>query len=363
MRLFRRQRQRTIAFVLSGGANYGALQAGALQVLLEAGIHPNLLVGTSAGALNAAYLATDPTPDGARRLGDAWRGVRPDDVGSQGIFTVIRRVLTHADSMYLTDSLAHYLREQIPPAVETFGDLAALAGVPAYAVAVRLDTGRLRVFGDDPADRVLDGMMASTAVPILFPPWTVDGVRYVDGGVLTKLPIRVAVERGATDIVALDVKDSIGSNGDVHGMMDVAGQATSLMTAQQVEAELAWARSAGVRVHHLPLTHSEVLAWDFTHADELIAIGQAMAEMFLEGTEIPFRRGEPRLSGGGIADDLRTGGQSPVTGIGEITKRAQEVRWPLQHRRVRSTRDRGKLRAGDASGPLTQRDNMHVTVS
>lgn len=270
------------AYVLSGGGNYGAMQVGALEVLLAHSPRPQMLVGTSAGALNAAYLATDPTLEGARRLADAWRGVRLGHMGSQGLFTVIRRMLTNADSMYLTDSLARYLREQIPPNVETFGDLAAVAGVHAYAVAVRLDTGQLRVFGDDPADRVLDGLMASSAVPLLFPPWTVDGVRYVDGGVLAKLPLRVAVERGATDIVALDVKDSMGSNGNVQGMMAIAGRATSLMTAQQVEAELAWARSAGVRVRHLPLVHGNTLFWDFTHADELIALGRAAAEVFLE---------------------------------------------------------------------------------
>jgi len=258
------------------------MQAGALEVLLAHGLRPQMLVGTSAGALNAVYLATDPTPDGARRLADAWRGVRLGHMGSQGLFTVIRRMLANADSMYLTDSLARYLREQLPPNVETFGDLAALAGVRAYAVAVRLDTGQLRVFGDDPADRVLDGMMASTAVPLLFPPWTVDGVRYVDGGVLAKLPIRVAVERGATDIVALDVKDSMGGDGNARGMMAIIGRATSLMTEQQVEAELAWARSADVRVRHLPLIHGNTLFWDFTRADELIALGQAAAEMFLE---------------------------------------------------------------------------------
>jgi len=273
---------KVFAYVLSGGGNYGAMQAGALEVLLAHGLRPQMLVGTSAGALNAVYLATDPTPDGARRLADAWRGVRLGHMGSQGLFTVIRRMLANADSMYLTDSLARYLREQLPPNVETFGDLAALAGVRAYAVAVRLDTGQLRVFGDDPADRVLDGMMASTAVPLLFPPWTVDGVRYVDGGVLAKLPIRVAVERGATDIVALDVKDSMGGDGNARGMMAIIGRATSLMTEQQVEAELAWARSADVRVRHLPLIHGNTLFWDFTRADELIALGQAAAEMFLE---------------------------------------------------------------------------------
>lgn len=131
--LFRRWRKQTVAFVLSGGGNYGALQAGALEVLLEEGIRPDLLVGTSAGALNAAFLAADPTPERARRLGEIWCSVQPEHTGTRGGLVTLRRLLTNKMSMYDSQPLARLLEARLPPGVATFGDLK----VPHYTVAVR----------------------------------------------------------------------------------------------------------------------------------------------------------------------------------------------------------------------------------
>lgn len=276
MRLFR-QRPRTVAFVLSGGGNYGALQAGALQVLLEADIHPDLLVGTSAGALNAVFMATDPTSEATQRLGEIWCSVRPDDVGTHGTLGALRRLLTNKMSMYDSQRLAHFLESHIPPGVATFSDLKARA----YAVAVRLPDGTLRVFGDDPADRLLDGMMASSAITPFYPPWSCDGAPYVDGGVLSKLPLVIATERGATEIYALDVQDALGSLGEKPGMMEVASQALSLMVAQQVETEEALVRRRRILLHIIPLNHGGLPFWDFDHAADLIMRGRAAAERAL----------------------------------------------------------------------------------
>ena len=83
--------------------------------------------------------------------------------------------------------------------------LAGLQGARLFVTATHLRTGRLHVFGDDPNDRVLDALMASTALIPLHPPWEIDGEKYVDGGTVTPLPIRVALERGATEIFALHI--------------------------------------------------------------------------------------------------------------------------------------------------------------
>jgi len=278
MRLFRRRRARAVAFVLSGGGNYGALQVGALQVLLEAGIRPDMLVGTSAGALNAAFLATDPTPAAAQRLGEIWCSVCPQDVGAHGNLVMLRRLLTNKISIYDSRRLAHFLEAHIPAGVVTFGDLE----VRAYAVAVRLPEGALRVFGDVSTDRLLDGMMASSAIAPFYPPWPCDGALYVDGGVLSKLPLMVAVERGATEIYALDVQDALGSLGESPGMIEVTGQTISLMLAQQVEAEEALVRRRRIPLHTISLDHGGLPFWDFDHAADLIVRGRAAAEAALE---------------------------------------------------------------------------------
>lgn len=267
-----------LAFVLSGGGNFGALQAGALEVLLERGLRPQMLVGTSAGALNSAILAADPTPGGARYLQSLWHyhGGIPSSP-----FLPRWRMLTDAPSLYPSKPLFSYFRKAMPEGIETYGDLEERSGVRAYAVAIRLDRGEIRVFGDDPEDKVLDGMMASCAMPLYFPPWVVDGVPYVDGGALAKLPLRIAAERGAEEVFALDVEDTTGEE-EARGMWEISAQVLSLVIAQQVKAELRWAREAGLKVHYISLPRGGVPFWDFTRAEELIELGREAARSYLE---------------------------------------------------------------------------------
>lgn len=186
----------TLAFVLSGGGNYGSLQVGALQVLLERGITPDLLVGTSAGAMNATFLAVDPTPTSLHRLAEYWRAAARETVSRWDDLAILWRLLTRRDGLLPNQPLLRYLERALPPGIARFGDLR----LPTNALAVRLDTGEARCFGDIPCDPILDGLMATTAVPGLYPPWTCDGARYVDGGVVSFLPVQTAVERGATEI-------------------------------------------------------------------------------------------------------------------------------------------------------------------
>src|SRR3954462_8885442 len=88
------------AVVFSGGGSLGAAQVGALQALYEAGITPDVVVGCSVGALNAAYLAVDPTADRVRELEALWRGMDRADVFPDGRFTVARRLAGRDDHLY-----------------------------------------------------------------------------------------------------------------------------------------------------------------------------------------------------------------------------------------------------------------------
>jgi len=157
--------KRKIAFVLSGGGNFGALQAGALEVLLGSGILPDIIVGTSAGALNAIFIAIDPSPNQARALCRIWEGVKPEDVGLSNNIAVIRRLVQRKPSFYDPKPLRGFLEKSLPPGVKVFRDLK----IPAFTVAVKFSDGTLKVFGDDPGDLLLDGMLASSAIPLIFP--------------------------------------------------------------------------------------------------------------------------------------------------------------------------------------------------
>jgi NTE family protein len=277
------------ALVMSGAANYGTMQAGALDPIFLSGFKPELVVGTSAGALNAIYIAYDPSLDGVARLQDLWRAAGPKEVGIPSAIGVVRRLVRQQDSLLPGDALEAFLLRHLPQDVDTFGQLRACAGVPAFAAAVNMDTAELHVFGDRDADRVIDGAMASTAVPPYFPPWLVGDQRYLDGGVYTKLPIRVAIDRGATQILALDVTHAMGSKETAKGILGMTSYAVSLMVEAQGTREVAAAKASGasLRVIRLPAP-TDIAFWDYTQAERLMDMGRTYATQQLEAEPLRF---------------------------------------------------------------------------
>jgi NTE family protein len=278
-----------LTFVMSGAANFGAMQAGALEVILDGGMKPEMLVGSSAGALNAIFMAADPSSTRTLQLQEMWREAGPDQVGVPKPFIALRRLVQQKDGLIDSSRLAGFLEKRLPQGVETFADLEAMKGIKAYVTAVGIDSGALRVFGDDPRDRLIDGAMASSAVPPYFPPWQMEDHRYLDGGVYAKLPLCVAIERGATQIVALDVSYPMGSAVNAHGVVGVSGYSLSLMIQAQAAFEIAWAELTGVPIRILTLeAPSEVPFWDYTKADFLIERGKEIATACL--ADHPLRK-------------------------------------------------------------------------
>ena len=278
-----------LAIVLSGAANFGAMQAGALEILLQQGLKPEMLVGTSAGALNAIYLGANPSREGVEELQDLWRAAGPEQVGVARPFTILRRMIVNQDSLIDNTPLVKFLRSRLPMELGTFGALREKTGIKTYAVAVQMRSASLRVFGDRPEDKLLDGALASSAVPPYLPPWEVDGERYLDGGVYSKLPLIVAVARGATRIVALDVTYAMGTRSTAEGTIGVSGYGLSLMVEAQTALEIEWARMTGVDLHIIQLlAPPEVPFWDYTRADDLIKRGRRIAKRSLEHRPVRF---------------------------------------------------------------------------
>lgn len=271
-----------LTLVMSGGANFGAMQAGALEVILETGFQPEMAVGTSAGALNAILIASDPTPAGVQRLIQLWQSVTPNDVGKATVVTGLRRLVASADGLIDDRPLARFLQRSLP-SVPTFGELAAICGVRAYAPAICVETAEMIVFGDRPSDNLLDGAMSSCAVPPFLPPWKIGGQRYFDGGIYTKLPLLVAIERGATQIVALNIRDTKGMAPTAHGIIAVAYYASSLMTRHQVHREISEAQKTDVPVRVIDLhVPPDIAIWDYTQPNRLIKLGRELARKNLE---------------------------------------------------------------------------------
>jgi NTE family protein len=271
-----------LAVVFSGGGNYGALEAGALEVFLEAGLQPGIWAGTSAGGLNAIMMAADPTVRGARALQDIWRKARPVPQGGASVFTAARRFATGMESLFPTEPIVEFIRSNLPEGCKTFEDIYRCSRQRAFAVAVEYPTNVIRVFGEERDDRLLDGAMSTSALPPYFPPWTVGALRYMDGGIAANLPIRVAAEYGAEEILAMNIEgDIVMLEGS--GVIKISGFAIGAMVGQLTANQLEWARHAGVRVHFLRLDAGSVRPWDFTQADALIERGRRLAEAFLKG--------------------------------------------------------------------------------
>jgi NTE family protein len=183
------------AFVLSGGGSLGAAQAGALQALFEAGITPDVVIGCSVGALNAAYVAVEPTLSRANELENVWRAMSRDLVFPDGRFTVARRLAGRADHLYSDHGLRGVIERSIPVHVVTT-DLRA--GEPVWWT------------NGDP----LEVLSASACLPGIFTPVPLAGSVHVDGGVSCPVPTQRALDLGAARVWVLDVAQNF------HGWAD-----------------------------------------------------------------------------------------------------------------------------------------------
>lgn len=261
-----------LAFVLGGGGSRGAMQAGALEVLLEAGIQPDMLIGTSVGSLNAAFLAHDPTNEGVERIKEIWSSIRDEDIYPGLYGTALWSMIRGRESFYTNASFRQLLQSQLP--VERFGELQ----LPCYAVATDLESGDVVVFGDDEEDLLIDGLMSSTALIPVHPSWRVNGRRYIDGGFAAVLPVREAITRGATEIIALNLTTQSMPIEEIKSSFDMLNQSTHLLIRQQAMRDLEYAREhvALQTINLRPPTY--ISGQNFSQTTKLMELGRTIAK-------------------------------------------------------------------------------------
>ncbi len=182
------------ALVLAGGGVRGAVQIGMLQVLSEHGFVPDRIYGSSVGAVNGVAFAGDPTRAGVERMTEIWTGLTREAVYPQSRLHGPWLYLQQRDSVYPNSGLRAVIEEGV-----TFQRLED-AVIPVEVVATSLTDGHERWFT---YGSVVDAVLASAAVPAIFPPIEIDGERFIDGGVVDNVPIRRAIDAGATRIVVL----------------------------------------------------------------------------------------------------------------------------------------------------------------
>ena len=186
-----------VAFVLGGGGGpFGAHEVGMLRALIERAIVPDLVLGTSVGAINGVAVAADPSMGGIERLTGMWSDIDRSDVfdGSVlGRLATLARTRTH---LHGNDSLRTLLAEALP--VARIEDLA----VPFQCVAASIERASEHWFADG---TLVDAVLASASVPGILPPVEIGGEHFIDGGIVNSIPVSRAVELGAKHIYVLHV--------------------------------------------------------------------------------------------------------------------------------------------------------------
>ena len=268
------------AFVMSGGASLGSMQAGMLQALYERGIRPDVIVGTSVGAINGAYVASRPqTRATADSLADMWRSVRRQQVFPFNPLTALLGV-TARNHVVADGPLRRLIADQLE--FERLED----APIPLHLIAVDLFTGRERRLSRGPA---LEAIVASAAIPGVFPPVDWEDTELIDGGVANNTPISHAVELGCDQVYVLPTATSCPLPSEPHGALGMAVHAMSLLMQQRLVADIEKFRDA-VQLCVLPAPWpAGIQPTDFSHADELIAAAYRRACETLDSVPAPGR--------------------------------------------------------------------------
>jgi NTE family protein len=185
------------AFVLGGGGLLGAVEVGMLRALLEAGVKPDLVLGTSVGALNGALLAADPGLGVVDRLVGLWQSAAEGrEVYGEGPVRQVTRAMRTGTHLHSARPLRQRLGQELGD--RSFAELA----VEFQCCAANIERASEHWFT---TGRVVDAVVASAAVPGLLRPAVVDGEHYLDGGIVNSIPVGRAVECGAQRIFVLQV--------------------------------------------------------------------------------------------------------------------------------------------------------------
>jgi NTE family protein len=184
------------AFVLGGGGHRGAYEVGMLKALADAGIEADIVLGTSIGAINGALHAADPSSEGIEHLEQLWRDLEFGDLFPGGLWGRARTAIRERTYLHANDHLRSWLGEHLG-----YGRIEDLP-TPFQCVAARIEDSSEHWFTEGV---LVDALLASSAVPGLLPPVDIDGMHYIDGGVVNSIPLSRALDLGAKTVFVLHV--------------------------------------------------------------------------------------------------------------------------------------------------------------
>lgn len=249
------------ALVLAGGGSLGAVQVGMLRALLEAGMAFDLVIGASVGAINGAYFAARPTAEGVAELADFWRGLRKADVFPFSLTDTLAAILRRRGYLLQSSALKQLVRRALPVTLIEQTEL------PLYIVTTNLLTGTDELLSSGSVEQAL---LASAAIPLVFPNVQIGDKWLVDGGVTSNTPIASAVFLGATRVVVVPTGFGCACPQPPTGLVALALHTLNLMSMRQLvrDIELYSPRAA---IHVVaPLCPLGISVFDFSQTDLLL---------------------------------------------------------------------------------------------
>jgi NTE family protein len=274
-----------LAFVLSGGGSRGALQVGALYALLEYGLQPDLIIGVSIGAANAAFVALNGfSRDSLDRLTAAWHSAGSSELmPANYVWLTVRAMLNRSSSDPSHRVRDFFIHHGLTP------DLAFTDTTHPNLVIVSADlnTGKPILHGTMPDDKILDAVLLSSALPPWFMPVRKQDRYLMDGAVVSNLPVEPAISLGASEIVALDLIDGREIVAAGEGVRGFFSRLIYSVGRRQSDLELQLAQARGIPLLYLCLTgESPVQIWDFSHTDDLIDQGHEIARQAIQAEKL-----------------------------------------------------------------------------
>jgi len=270
-----------ITFVLGGGGSRGALQVGALKALFDIGIKPDLLVGSSIGAVNAAGLALWGVDLKAiEKLEVAWNEMADAQILDPRISRLLLKTMVgyqndrtrrRVEEYFVSKGFLHELQFN------------AITNVKLALISSDIESGQVMIFGKSPDDRILEGILSSIALPPWFSPHQINEQIMVDGGALSNVPIEPAIQLGATEIFAFDLDDPTLLSQDDHSFSNYCLKYLYALNRRHVYLETSLAKAQGIPVHHFTFEGaSSKPIWDFSEEKKLIRKGYQITKEKLE---------------------------------------------------------------------------------
>jgi NTE family protein len=274
----------TTAFVLSGGASLGAIHVGMLLALADEGIAPDLIIGTSVGALNGCWLASRPDAKGINGLADLWRSMSRNDIFPTHPIAGIQGLLGRHPHLVPNSGLRRVIADNVE-----FTRLED-APIPLHVVATDVISGTDVLLSSGDA---VDAITASASIPGVFPPVKIDGRYLMDGGVVNNTPLSHAVALGADKVWVLPTGYSCALPAAPSGALTMALHALTLAINHRLATDVSRFEST-VDLHVIrPLCPIAISGTDFSHGPTLIDRSLAATREWLAAC--PPTTGQARL--------------------------------------------------------------------